>query len=150
MGVLRKAWVLLPFALGAIPAARLHPPTETLRTMADRRFALRVRVTTVPVRWQEYRATVVETVKGDAAPGSKVQIETCCDLDWAPGEELLVLSDRFPRLRLCGQEGGWPAVRRVTAGSVRWDAPGSPKVPLWLFRVLAPAGGRRTAPESGG
>jgi hypothetical protein len=139
MAFLRRTWILLPIALLTLPVFP-GPSTETLRAAGECRYVLRLRVSSVPIRWQEYRATVVEALKGDAPRGAPVSIAVCDDLDWAVGEEILVLSDRFSRLRLCGQDGGWPYVRRVTAGSMPWDDWDSPRVPLWLFRLFVPTG----------
>jgi hypothetical protein len=149
MAFLRRTWILLPLALLALPAFP-GPSTETLRAAGECRYVLRLRVTSVPIRWQDYRATVVDVLKGDAPRGAPVSIAVCDDLDWAVGEEILVLSDRFPLLRLCGQDGGWPYVRRVTAGSVAWDGCDSPTLPLWVFRHFVSTGVQAARREEAG
>lgn len=151
MGLLKKSWVLLPL-LPLLSGSWFVGRSETLRSAAQARHVLHLRILSVPNRWREYRAVVVDALKGDARVGDEVRLDTCDDLDWAVGEEILVITDRVPVVPLCGQDGGWPTVRRITGGRVRWDGWDDPRVPLRLFRWFVPQRihPRERPPEKGG
>lgn len=86
-----------------------------------------------------YQAEVLRTLKGDVSPRGVLVLFLCCDLDPSAGQEYVIMVDAsHPQLWICGKEGGWPAFRRCEEGSVVWDDWGSPRVPLWLWRLFLP------------